>query len=214
MDRRLSYRRGLPMLKPLPLVTESVRDETALTGKYAESDLTSEIRAILRTYKVYVHSVCLKFRFHKTSPKSRNATYFVEGDLQKSPVEGWELAVQAIRDFLDARNLNHIFVEIVDQQSIRRTSFVITEDLFVEEKVDSLFTSAGLYLKDLGLEYTRMTLVYRGRGLADRRPTFLIISPNLDDSRWWDEVLLKLKEMCLDVSPSLDVELIYGVRVL
>ncbi|KAL9069019.1 MAG: hypothetical protein Q9157_006309 [Trypethelium eluteriae] len=212
MDRRLPYRRGLPLLKPLPLRAAMVTDDLALMGRDTQNELTTKIAGILRERHVYFHSACFARRYHAddTDRESEDVTFFIESDLEKSSIESWELAVRSIRELLDTTHLQQIWVEIIDFRSQARSSFAITKELFPSDQVESLYTSARLYLKALGMRWTTITLLNRGSNSSDLHPKFLVTALDAQNQKWWDEALPRLQQMCLDVSPKLEVELLQG----
>ncbi|KAI9658382.1 MAG: hypothetical protein M1821_002515 [Bathelium mastoideum] len=213
MDRRLPYRRGMPLLKPLPLKTALV-DELAPVGRDAQSRLTIEIAKILRECHVFWKSYSAYFarRYHPrdTGPESQDVVFFVEGDLEESSIENWERAVQSIRKLLDESNLQHVFVEIIDYQKHATSSFAITEELFPFDKVESLYTSAQLYLMNATMRWTTMTLLNRGTNSSNLCPTLLITAVDLERDQWWTVILPELQKMCHSLSSDLDVELLHG----
>ncbi|KAL9093901.1 MAG: hypothetical protein Q9165_003824 [Trypethelium subeluteriae] len=212
MDRRLSYRRGLPLLKPLPLLTESIRDDRALTGEYSKWDFLDKVAGILREHHVNYHYADLVRRFHagETNPEAKNLTLFVDGVLGESSINDWDHAVQELRNFLNESHLEHIFVEILDHRTNATSSFAINEELYPHDIVESLYTSVQLHLSDLDLNWTTMTLLYRGHSHSDLCPTLLITALDLERDKWWSDALPKLEQMCLSVSANLHVELSHG----
>ncbi|KAI9712826.1 MAG: hypothetical protein M1820_001448 [Bogoriella megaspora] len=212
MDRRLSYRRGSPLLKPLPLLTKRAFTGLGSTAENSRAVLLPKIASILREHNVRYHSVDLVHRFHddETTPEPQDVTLFIDGDLEKSSINNWDVAVQKLRNFLDESHLEQILVEMLDYKRNVTSSFAITNELYPHGTVESLYTSVKLYLKDLGLKWTTITLLYRGTELSDLHPTLLITALDLETEKWWSDALPQLEEMCLRVSPDLDVELLHG----
>ncbi|KAL9088036.1 MAG: hypothetical protein Q9165_006377 [Trypethelium subeluteriae] len=134
----------------------------------------------------------------------------MEGDLERSSIGNWELAVQAIRRLLDDAHLEHVGVEIIDHQKAATSSSAITEEIFPSDRVESLYTSARLYLNESGMKWTTMTLLNRGSGSSNLRPTLLVTATDLDRNQWWTETLPELEKMCHSVSSDVDAELLHG----
>jgi hypothetical protein len=133
MDRRLPYRRGSPLLKPLPLVNMAITD-TGLIGDHNEDDMNNKIVEILREHDIHFRFVSLINRAQASEfgTTSLIPTYYVLVHMESSAVDTWDPAVQAIRDFLDECNLQHIVVEFMDVQRAATTSVAIMPDLFTD----------------------------------------------------------------------------------
>ena len=138
MDSRLPYRRGWPLLKPLPLVTIPLKKDV-LMGQ-DDTDLSSKIVQILRRHNILFEGVTLVGRVHTDdNPDSPNPTYFILINLERSPVNTWDPAVQAIRNLLDGCNLTHIAVEAMDIEKAGTRSCTITKkNLFTDDEVEIL----------------------------------------------------------------------------
>ena len=210
MDRRLHYRRGLPLLKPLPVFSVAL-ENNVLMG-HDKNDIDHKILQILKEHKLNFVTILLTGRIHsdEVDPDSRNPTYLVA--MKSSPADTWEPAVQAFRDFLDERHLQHIAVEFIDDEKSTILSFPITQkNLFTDDEVEVLYTSALRYFEHSGLKWITMTLIYRGTKPSNLHPTLFITASDLENEEWWSTILPKLETINPLVSGGrVDIELSHG----
>ena len=203
IDSRLPYRKGWPILAPLPL--ETYHGDAASYFPNYEDHLT-QIQLLLEIQRVQSKGINVVHRLPlaMNTTDETTATLFItvegnQGDLF--------MAVRDIRKYLASQDI-HVAIEIMDERAIWiKTHPILPSETEVINRWNTLRDSLTLYLDNRNVAWVSVTVLRRGLALQRDScpPTIVISARDAANEKWWDDILPSIRNRC---QPLLEVELV------
>lgn len=204
IDCRLSYRRGWPILAPLPLRHEYDLQSYLFpdSGKHI-----GKIWSLLEGLKPRQTLICVVHRapYQVTETRASSATIFAA--ISNPNVESRHVAVREIRKNLASQDI-HVAIELIDEGAMfMKTYSILPSETLTIQHWKNLHDRVTDYLDD-NIPWISIDVLHRGLDRSREKcpATVVITAQDAADSRWWGEILPQLRSLC---HPS-EVELVNG----
>lgn len=204
IDSRLSYRKGWPILAPLPL--RIVYDGGAISYFPNRAKHIPKIELLLQLQRVEPRSIDIVDRVPFAAAKTDESTATLL--ITAEPGTGnMFMAVRDIRKYLSSQDI-HVAIELIDERAHWMRTYPVTSvEPATIESWKTMRNHVVDYLDESGIDWVSVNVLHRGLDMSKDLcpPTIVISARNAASSRWWDEILPNVRNMC---RTQLEVELV------